>query len=95
MVTLDAQELGTMYAAKLSLRQFMQELLERFRAKGAPVEWGGLGLRLAHGQLLHMKTHPQGPMYHGYLWMPDEMWASLEQYKKDAGFAALETGVVQ
>ena len=95
MITLSEQDIGYMYANKTSPREFMQELLARFKQAGAPIEGSAGFLRPAHGVVLKMKTHPSGnPFLFGYLWITSEGWKIVCDYKRDAGFEAYETGMV-
>ena len=70
VVSLDAQEIGRLYAYSPSPYHFMQELLRKFKAAGAPVE-GVLKLRLAHGAVVKVKQQPgQMKMSFDYMWLP-------------------------
>ena len=72
VVTLDAQDIGRMYAAGQGPYAFMQELLARMKQHGAPVE-GTLRLRLAHGAVVKVKPDPgQQDAFFRYMWLPDE-----------------------
>ena len=75
-VTLDAQDIGRMHAARYTPDQFMAELMEKFRAAGAPVE-GVIQPKFAHGKLARVKDHPQGPGCFGYVWLPENYVNSI------------------
>ena len=95
MITLTGEDIGTMAMRRLSPREFMQELLVRFKDAGAPIEGSSPFLRLAHGVVLRMKSHPSGsPFLFGYLWISDQGWKIVRDYRRDAGFEAYETGMV-
>jgi hypothetical protein len=77
-VWLSAQELGMLYArGEGSPKPFMQYLLAKFRAAGAPVE-GLLELKLAHGAVARVRPdpalHEEGWRY---IWLPVEYAEAL------------------
>ena len=74
-VTLSARDVERLYVeqrGQCDPRAFMQFLLERLKAAGAPVE-GTIRLRLAHGAVARVKPDPQRPSGgFQYLWLPAE-----------------------
>jgi hypothetical protein len=70
-IAIDAQDIGRWFASKLSPAQFNQELLARFKAAGAPVEFGPQGLRLAFGRVAKVRANPaRMDQYFRYVWLP-------------------------
>lgn len=91
MVSLTAQEIGAMYAARTTPDKFAQEILLRMRAAGAPVEGTEGSLTLAHGVLTRMKSHPSGRKdLFGYLWLDSESWHRIQTYGEETGLNAYE-----
>ncbi len=88
-VALHAQEVGKLYAVKTTPFEYMQGLLYRFRQAGAPVE-GEAILKLAHGQIFKMRSHPWGKDWVGYLWLPAEKVAELDRWRQANGLKSLE-----
>jgi hypothetical protein len=79
VVTLDAQEIGALYAARATPWDFNQNLLSKFKAAGAPVE-GVLELKLAHGQVYKMKDDLlQRPGIFTYAWLSEGYCAALDE----------------
>ncbi len=89
-VSISAQDVGRLYAAQrgdCDPRVFMQFVLERLRAAGAPVE-GTLRLRLAHGAVARVKPDTKAPqMEFKYVWLPAEHAAALVEYVLHGGMA--------
>ena len=89
-VAISAQEVGRLYAAQngdCDPRVFMQLVLERLKAAGAPVE-GTLHLRLAHGAVARVKPDTKAPqMEFKYVWLPPEHAAALVEYALHGGMA--------
>lgn len=66
----DIQRLYVAQKGRCDPRLFMQFVLERLKAAGAPVE-GTIHLRLAHGAVARVKPDPQEPQVEfKYLWLP-------------------------
>lgn len=93
-MTLDAQEIGKFHALNIGPDAFNQELLARFLHVGAPVEKGPLGLRLAHGKICKLKTSPRGKGFFSYLFLPDEAYKAVMDYRRGSGIEAWERGGV-
>jgi len=78
VVTMDAQEIGALFAVKTTPYDFMQHLLAKFKAAGAPVE-GKLRLAVAHGQVYKMKDDLYSkPGTFTYVWLPQPYCDALE-----------------
>jgi hypothetical protein len=92
-VALHAQEIGRLYADRVTPFEYMQGLLYRLREAGAPVEGTNI-LRLAHGKVFKLRQSNLGRAWVSYLWLPEEKVAELEQWRKENGLKGLE-GMVQ
>ena len=88
--TFDAQEIGRCVARRMTPAEFNQHILLALRQNGAPIEGSEGFLRPARGVVCKTKTSPRGQGYFTYCWLPDEAWAAVRDYKKDAGFDAYE-----
>jgi hypothetical protein len=77
-VTLNAQDIGRLHVLNGGPRAFIQFLLERFKAAGAPVT-GVLELKLEHGRICKTKDSIQGKGFFNYVWLPDTYIAAIEQ----------------
>ena len=79
VITLDAQEIGALYAARATPYAFNQHLLEKFKAAGAPVE-GVLELKMSHGQVFKMKDDLYNrPGAFTYMWVNDQYAKALSE----------------
>ena len=76
-ITLNAQEIGALYATHTSPDGFVQYLLTKFKAAGVPVE-GAIDLKLAHGKLLKLKTSVRGRGFFDYIWLPENYWHVIQ-----------------
>ena len=74
---LTPEDIAVMYSVKrYGPNEFNQNLLERFRAAGAPVE-GFIILRLAHGKIYKLKTETTGVGKFIYMWLPEAYVAGI------------------
>jgi hypothetical protein len=90
MATLDANDIGRAYAARMRPDEFNQLILAALRGNGAPVEGREPFLKLARGVVVKMKTHPSGNRFlFGYLWLPRETWANVEAWRRENGYDVL------
>ncbi len=79
VIELSPEEIAVMYRVqKMGPREFIQELLRRFRAAGVPVE-GKLNLKLAHGALARVKGDVGR---FRYMWLPGAYVRGIEQWQK-------------
>lgn len=77
-VTLNAQEVGAMYAAHITPYQFMQLLLAKFKDAGVPIE-GQLEHKLATGKVFKKKDDLlRNPGTFVYIWLPDAYVEGLD-----------------
>jgi hypothetical protein len=82
MITITNQEIGAMTAGGASPTLYMQFVMEKLKAAGAPVE-GILELKLAHGRLARTRPDPARPEAgFGWVWLPDEWAAALMKYQR-------------
>jgi hypothetical protein len=71
-IAISAQDIAKMTVEHYSPYMFSQNMLERFKAAGAPVE-GTIKLKLAHGKIARVKPDPLQPQdFFQYLWLPDQ-----------------------
>jgi hypothetical protein len=80
-VALNAQDVGRMYAANYSPYMFMQEVLEKLKAAGAPIE-GTIRLRVAHGAVARVKPNLDNGAVFQYLWLDESYVAGMQEFAK-------------
>jgi hypothetical protein len=85
VVTMDAQEIGSLYAQGYDPRQFKRLLLAKLRQAGAPVE-GVLEPKLAHGAVYKMRETEPTERFR-YIWLPEALDESLRRFSDNSGLA--------
>lgn len=92
--TFDSQTIGMLYARHTTPSEYMQYILLGLKQNGAPIEGSEGFLHPAHGVVCKCKTSPRGKGYFTYCWVPDQAWKIIQDYRKDSGIEAWETGMV-
>jgi hypothetical protein len=82
-IAVNVQEIGRWFVDKLSPYAFTQQLLERLKAAGAPVESGRRGLQLAHGRVAKVRLNPmKQDEWIKYVWLPDDVAKAIRAKEK-------------
>ena len=84
LVTVDAQDIGRLYASNTNPSAFRQYLIERLREAGAPVEWSPAGLKFKYGELAKFKRESE-PGRFTYAWCPDTWVLRMKEDAKRDG----------
>jgi hypothetical protein len=84
LVTLDANEIGALYAARTTPDGFVQHILEKLKARAPWLVEGQLRLRLKYGRIARVKDSAQGKGFFDYLWLSP---AYIEKLNEMGGLA--------
>lgn len=88
LITIDAQEIGQLYASKTNPFEFIQYLLAKLKVRAPNLVEGVLTLKLTQGRLLKVKDSIQGRHYSDYLWLHPTWLARLNEM---GGLASMDT----
>jgi hypothetical protein len=79
LVTLDANEIGRLYADSTTPDGFVQYILTKLKARAPGLVEGTLRLRLKYGRIARVKDSVQGKGFFDYLWISPAYIAKLNE----------------
>lgn len=79
VVSLTAQDIGTLYAQNYSPYMFQQYIMEKLKEAGCTAIEGVIRYKLVRGTLMRVRESLQGPGYFDYCWLPPAWIAAVNE----------------